>query len=351
MYREDTIHLIDGIIMNQSLVTVIMALYNAEPYLHRCLNSLQAQTLGDFNVIVVDDGSTDGSLNIALDYSLQDKRFHVYHKENGGVSSARQYGIELLEKIGGKYSIHVDPDDWVEPQMFERMCKKAEGTGADMVICDYFCDSKTRQTVKRQDPRSEDPIYVRNALFQGLHGSLCNKLIRSACYKEAGIKFPDGLNYCEDFYVNISLLQESIRKVVYLPEAFYHYDNYSNKQAETRKKDCQYVNNTRMEIIKRCREIVPDSEQSWQFHMFEARMAFGIIVRGNLAKEEFKFFFRKIPISLLLHIGCYRYPILLTLLVVHTSLSPNLVSDFFRNYLSFRHFCANLLVSNGIYSK
>ena len=200
--------------MNAPLVTVIMAVYNAESYLRRCLDSLQAQTLKDFDVIVVDDGSTDSSLTIAKEYARQDSRFRVFHKENGGVSSARQYGIELLEKIGGKYSIHVDPDDWVEPQMFEKMWKKAEETGADMVICDYFCDSKMRQTVKRQNPRSEDPIHVRNALFQGLHGSLCNKLIRSACYKEAAVKFPDGLNYCEDLFVNICILQESIRKVV-----------------------------------------------------------------------------------------------------------------------------------------
>ena len=322
--------------MNQSLVTVIMALYNAEPYLRRCLDSLQAQTLDDFNVIIVDDGSKDISLEIALDYSLRDKRFHVYHKENGGVSSARQYGIELLEKIGGKYSIHVDPDDWVEPQMLERMCKKAEGTGADMVICDYYQNISYKQRIRRQNPKSEDPRKVLGALFRGLHGSLCNKLIRTDCYKVAGIRFPEGLNYCEDFYVNVCLLQK-IRKVAYLPEAFYHYDCFSNDYSETRKGDRLYVNYIYTEIVRRCRGVVPDGLKDWQFYCFELRNAYYIMIRGCMADTEFKSFFRKKYIGLLFHPSSYSIPQFLTILAVYTGINHHYIAKVANGYLQFRH--------------
>ena len=307
--------------MKQPLVSVIMAVYNAEPYLRRCLDSIQAQTLMDFDVILVDDGSTDNSLVIAKEYARQDCRFRVYHKDNGGVSSTRQYGIERLAEKGGKYSIHVDPDDWVEPQMLERLCRKAEESKADMVICDYYQNMRNKQLLRRQDPKSEESREVMNGLFQGLHGSLWNKLIRSACYKEAGIRFPQGMNYCEDFYMNIGLLQKCIRKVAYLPEAFYHYDNYSNPQAETQNTDKEYTNYKCMEIVRRCRDLIPIRERKWQFGMFEAKHAFGILMNGTMKDNDFKHYFSDMTLSVLLHSCCYRPFLLTTLLAAKTPLS------------------------------
>ena len=320
------------VFMTETKITVIMAVYNAEPYLRRCLDSIQAQTLKDFDVILVDDGSTDGSLDIANEYAQHDKRFRVYHKENGGGSSARQYAIERLAEHGGKYSIHVDPDDWVVPQMLEQLYKKAEETGADMVICDFYQNTAHEQWLKRQNPKSENPQRVLEALFCGLHGSLCNKLIRSLCYKEANIEFPKGLNYCEDFYVNVCMLQKSVLKVDYLPEAFYHYDYCSNCHAETRNYDGPHVDFTRTEIVKRCREAVPNNMKRWQFHYFEMRNAFGIIRDGSMEDGKFKSFFSSIPISLLLHHCCWRPYVLLTLFVVHTPLCIRQVRSLFHAY-------------------
>ena len=318
--------------MTEPKVTAIMAVYNAEPYLRRCLDSIQAQTLKDFDVILVDDGSTDSSLAIAEEYAKQDCRFRVYHKENGGVSSARQFGIERLAEKGGKYSIHVDPDDWVEPQMLERLYRKAEETGADMVICDYYQELQNRQLLHRQDPKSEDPRQVLDALFQRLHGSLWNKLVRTACYEEAGIKFPEGLNYCEDFYVNVCLLLRGVRRVVYLPEAFYHYDNYTNTLAETKKVNSQHIDFTRTEIVRRLRGILPVGKRSWQFRRFEAGMAFGIIKKGSMKDREFKSFFREIPFSLLFRPGCFHTFIIVTLLGIHTPLGRKNTTAMLRAY-------------------
>lgn len=322
--------------MNTPFVSVIMAVYNAEPYIRRCLDSLQAQTLKDFDVILVDDGSTDNSLAIAEEYAQGDCRFRVYHKENGGVSSARQYGIDRLAEKGGKYSIHIDPDDWMEPQMLERLYQKAEEMKADMVICDYYQELSNKQVLHKQDPKSEEPRKVLKVLFQRLHGSLCNKLIRSACYKEAGISFPNGMNYCEDFYVNVCLLQK-IRKVAYLSEAFYHYDNNINTLAETRKTERKYIDHTRMEIVRLCRENVPDERKTWQFHVFEKSHAFGIIEKGSLEDESFKEFFGSIPLSLLFRPGCQNFRTVLTLLAVYTPIGRKGTSKMYRNYLSLRH--------------
>lgn len=329
--------------MKQPLVSVILAVYNAEPYLHRCLDSIQAQTLMDFDVILVDDGSTDYSLAIAEEYAQRDSRFRVYHKENGGVSSARQYGIERLAEKGGKYSIHVDPDDWVESQMLERLCRKAEGSKADMVICDYYQNLAHKQLLHKQNPRSEAPHDVLNALFQSLHGSLCNKLIRSNCYKEANIRFPDGLNYCEDFYVNVCLLQKSVKKVAYLSEAYYHYDNYTNVLAETRKGENRYIDYTRTEIVRRCREVAPERRNDWQFHVFEINHAFGIIERGSMENESFKEFFGSIPLSLFFRPSCQNIRTVLTLLAVHTPIGCKGTSKVYRSYLSIRHRVGKLL--------
>ncbi len=95
-------------------VSVIVPIYNAEATLLRCLDTLRNQTFQDFEVLMIDDGSPDRCGEMIDDYARCDNRFKAYHKENGGVSSARQYGIEQAQ---GVYTIHADPDDWVEPNM------------------------------------------------------------------------------------------------------------------------------------------------------------------------------------------------------------------------------------------
>ena len=92
-------------------ISVIVPVYRAEDYLERCVESLLSQTFPDFEILLVDDGSPDHSGAICDDYARKDDRIKVFHKLNGGVSSARQYGIDHAI---GEYVIHADPDDWVE---------------------------------------------------------------------------------------------------------------------------------------------------------------------------------------------------------------------------------------------
>lgn len=205
-------------------VSVIVPVYKAEKYLRRCVDSLLAQTFIDFEVIIVDDGSPDSSGEICDEYARKDDRVKVIHQKNGGVSIARQRG---MDEACGEYTIHADPDDWVEPDMLEELYRKAKEEDADMVICDFFNNSELSQTICTQKPSQLRHDVVQCELFQQLHGCCWNKLVRRACYNDFHIRFPEGVACREDVFVNTSLLAHDI-KVAYLPRAFYHYDSFSN---------------------------------------------------------------------------------------------------------------------------
>ena len=110
------------------MISVIVPIYKAEQTLRRCVDSLLAQTHSDFELLLVDDGSPDGSGAICDEYASKDSRVRVFHKDNGGVSSARQVG---LDHSRGEYLIHVDSDDWVAPRMLEELYRKAVSDDAD----------------------------------------------------------------------------------------------------------------------------------------------------------------------------------------------------------------------------
>lgn len=117
-------------------VSVIVPIYNAEQYLEKCLDSIVAQTLSDIEIILIDDGSTDGSAEICRKY-LDDERVSYFFKENEGLAAARQDGIE---RASGEYVGFVDSDDWIEPDMYEKMYDAAKTNGADVVMCGIFID-------------------------------------------------------------------------------------------------------------------------------------------------------------------------------------------------------------------
>ena len=210
-------------------ISIIVPVYNAEAYLHRCIESLLAQTFHDFEILLINDGSLDKSGEICDYYAQRDVRIRVFHKENGGVSSARQLGIELAK---GKYSIHCDPDDWVEPDMHEELYKKAIATDADMVICD-IC----------------------------LHGSTCNKLIRHSLYSKYNVYFPNSIDYCEDFCVICQLLQQQLY-ISYLPKAYYHYNQFENAESITRKMNIKFIQRVMafIQVLEQLIMQIPNSE-------------------------------------------------------------------------------------------
>lgn len=253
-------------------VSIIVPVYKAEAYLHRCVDSILAQTFTDFELLLIDDGSPDRSGEICDEYAQKDSRIRVIHKENGGVSSARQRG---LDEAVGEYTIHADPDDWVEPNMLEELYKKAKQDDADIVICDYFNNIGTKQTICRQCPSSLEPKQVLIELFQQLHGSCWNKLARRVCYKQYGIEFPRGINYCEDLFTWVQFLSHKEVKVVYLNKAFYHY--FDNPESITRRyQRSQYE--TRCKFVELLEKVLPTELRS----TILKKVTFNIFIEANI---------------------------------------------------------------------
>ncbi|MDU1334072.1 MAG: glycosyltransferase, partial [Veillonella sp.] len=119
----------------QPLLSIIVPIYNVEQYLDRCIQSILNQTYQNLEIILVDDGATDCSGAIADSYAAKDKRIKVFHKENGGLSDARNYG---LDHVTGDYILFIDSDDFIVNTMCERLITVANSNNADIVSCNYY---------------------------------------------------------------------------------------------------------------------------------------------------------------------------------------------------------------------
>ena len=190
-------------------LSVIVPVYNAEKYLRDCVGSLLGQTIDDYELILVDDGSTDDSLELLEEYARQyPDKVRVLSLDNGGQGRARNRGLELAQ---GDYVGFVDSDDWVLPEMYAKLYAKAEAERADIVVCDMrkiYADRSTELLTTWQELK---PL--------ASAGSACDKLFRRELIGE--LRFPEGLWY-EDFAFSAMLLLRS-RKTVHVPEMLYQY--------------------------------------------------------------------------------------------------------------------------------
>lgn len=170
------------------MISVIVPVYNVEPYLRKCLDSVIDQTYRDIEILVIDDGSTDGCGRICDEYAERDERVKVFHTENRGLSCARNLG---LDEAQGEWIGFVDSDDWIEPDMYECLLSRALETGADVVECGYYNEHKNEIiTNKRKDLLLSGQEAV-SALLRGeLSNSVWNKLWKKKCF--SSVRFPPG---------------------------------------------------------------------------------------------------------------------------------------------------------------
>lgn len=237
-------------------ISVIIPIYKAEKYLARCIDSILAQTFSSYEILLIDDGSPDGSGKICDEYAIKDNRIKVFHKKNEGVSATRQFGLETAI---GEYVIHTDPDDWIDKCMLEDLYNKASKENADLVICDYYWDKGNKSKIIKQQVKSLDNNGILAGLFGSIHGSVCNKLIKRECCLQKGVSFPKGINLYEDLIFNILLLKKVPKlKIAYLDKAYYHYIQYENTNSLTRnytdstfQTDC-YIRDYILELTKGC---------------------------------------------------------------------------------------------------
>lgn len=261
-------------------ISVIVPVFNMETLLSRCLDSLLAQTFGDFEVLIVDDGSTDRSPRICDDYADRDSRVKVLHKKNGGVASARQTGLDTAI---GEFVIHVDPDDWVEPTMLQELHAKAVSEDADVVICDYYVDTKEKTSLVKQQPSALDAKTILKELFQQLHGSCWNKLVKRVCYNKFEIHFQIGLNYCEDLLTWIQMFQHDELRIAYLPKAFYHYVQHTNSITHVY---TLTTFKTRLQFQHLLETHLPSGEYSYEKRKFQLSIVTEAFINGVLTHKE-----------------------------------------------------------------
>lgn len=192
------------------LVTLIIPIYNAERYLRRCLDSVAAQTFGDMEVLLMNDGSKDRSSAICREYEERDARFRTIDKENSGVSDTRNQGMQLAR---GKYLQFMDSDDWLTPDATQSLVEAAEKDQCDMVIADFY-RVNGEHYVEKQHIRDEK-VMNREAFAMEMandpadfyYGVMWNKLYRREVVEQHGLCCDTSMNWCEDFVFNLSFIR------------------------------------------------------------------------------------------------------------------------------------------------
>ncbi|MFJ3387337.1 glycosyltransferase family 2 protein [Lysinibacillus sp. NPDC086135] len=221
---------------SEILVTVIIPVYNAAPYLKKCLASICQQTLKPIEIITINDGSTDESLSILQQFALQDQRIIIHNKANGGVSHARNRGIDQAR---GQYVTFVDADDWIEPSMLERLYSAIKESGTEIAKCDIFVDGKNggnRLNYPSTVNELFDPQECLHLLFTEFNekhfGFACCKLYSKVFLDKFGIRFEEDMNFSEDVLFITKAITKS-KAICYVPQQLYHY-NVLTQQSLTR---------------------------------------------------------------------------------------------------------------------
>lgn len=241
-------------------LSIIVPVYKVEKYLPRCIDSILAQTFGDFELILIDDGSPDGCGRICDEYARKDKRIVVIHQKNMGVSAARNAGLDIAR---GRYIGFVDSDDWIEPQMYEVMMDAIRENGADMAVCGVrYADEDGKFT--RADRLSEG-VYTRAGLLEDvfampnkLGGGCCNKVFDAS--KIASVRFKVGMTIAEDALYLFDCFMR-IDGAVKIGDALYNV--YERCGSATRTDSMICVNETiegRLSMLRHTRKYMPSME-------------------------------------------------------------------------------------------
>lgn len=217
-----------------ALISIIIPVYNVEKYLVGCIQSIINQTYSDFEVILVDDGSTDNSAIICDYYSSIDSRIKCLHLINQGVSKARNVG---LENAKGDYIAFCDSDDRYSPNFLLEMIKSIEATKADIVICSYYYSNGEINTQISQDSKSyfisREEVFEKIFLNNEIGGFVWNKFFRKSIIDD--IRFDVNLQICEDTNFICSVLQRT-PIIYYLNKPMYYYTMRDNSSVNNYEK-------------------------------------------------------------------------------------------------------------------
>ena len=249
----------------QPVISVIVPVYKVEAYLPKCVESILAQTYQNVEVILIDDGSPDRCPAICDEFAHRDSRIKVVHKENGGLSSARNTGIDIAK---GDYFAFVDSDDYIAPNMYEFLYSRMSEKQADISICGRYvvfesgkAVTKSNKNVIRLVMNSEDAI--RNmCTFRYFDTSCCDRLYKKTVF--SSIRFPTG-KLCEDWYTMYRIF-DSAEIITYDSTPLYYYFQRENSISRSEK-----INAASIDASRQMLEFV---EQKYPAVINEAASAF-----------------------------------------------------------------------------
>ena len=180
----------------QPLISVIVPVYNVEKYLKKCVDSITSQTYKNLEIFLVDDGSTDSSGQICNEFEKNDARIKVIHKKNGGLSDARNAG---LDRAKGRDYAFIDSDDYIQDNTIEIMLNAIKKNKSEIAVCNMIRFLEEGETVQFYCPTDHEVLYQGNQRYKTLNQpSVCNKLFEAKLFE--GIRFPKG-KYYEDTFV------------------------------------------------------------------------------------------------------------------------------------------------------
>lgn len=235
------------------LVSVIVPVYGVEAYLRECVDGILGQTYCNLEVILVDDGSPDGCAQICDAYASRDARVRVIHKANGGLSDARNAGLDVAR---GAWIGFVDSDDMVEPAMFERLLACAQAANVQIAVCNFVEFKDSGAAVRERGVKERLDLTGRDACTllmydDELQNYAWNKLYAAPLWE--GVRFPVGQKY-EDVNTTYKLFEKA-RRVALIPEALYRYrlrdDSIVGSRSLSGEFDCVKAN------LERCDDVLP----------------------------------------------------------------------------------------------
>lgn len=206
-------------------ISIIIPIYNVERYLRQCIDSILAQTFTDFELLLIDDGSPDGCPAICDEYAEKDARIRVFHKQNGGVTSARNKG---LNNANGNWIIYIDGDDWIEPTYVEELYNAAINNEADIAICAFrFVYEDGSSVIEHPTIWDDNKQASLNRYIASIWTTACGTIQKSSLYKDNGVQSPKDLTFCEDFHLMVRLCYFA-NKVVSINRPLYNYRQRSS---------------------------------------------------------------------------------------------------------------------------
>lgn len=213
-------------------ISIIVPVYNTSKFLEKCIRSIMEQSLKDIEIICINDGSKDNSLEILKKLKTEDNRIILINKKNEGVSKARNIAINIAK---GKYCLNIDSDDWIEQGYFESLYNRAEKDDLDITLSNIIFDfknSKEKNYILNDLNISEKEVikgkeYIDIFLKNNFHGYTCNKLIKTELYKKNKVRYREEISILEDTEVILQLAYFS-KKIGKINQAFYHYIQHEN---------------------------------------------------------------------------------------------------------------------------